>query len=152
MIGSYEIHVETARVAYDFKINRNITLVQGEGASGKTLLCKLITNAAVPGSNIKIATKPVVSLIVVTSEMFNMGFIEQNRHKNCIFFIDEADRFSHSKEFAQQIKRSNAYFVIFTRDPVDGLPCSVQEIYTIKDTQLVGRQQHKIFEKKYPQI
>ena len=42
MKGSYRVIVYNSRVRYDFTVNRNITVVQGASATGKTTLINLI--------------------------------------------------------------------------------------------------------------
>jgi len=44
-------------------------------------------------------------------------------------FIDEGNRFVHSKEFAKAIQKTDNYYVIVTREGVESLPHSVEEIY-----------------------
>ena len=42
MKGSYSISVQNNRIKYEFTIKRNITVVQGNSATGKTSLVDLI--------------------------------------------------------------------------------------------------------------
>lgn len=42
MKGRHHIVVETRRLKYEFDIKRNITIIQGESASGKTTLVSLL--------------------------------------------------------------------------------------------------------------
>ena len=42
MKGSYRIIVTNARLRYDFTIHRNITIVKGNSATGKTTLVEMI--------------------------------------------------------------------------------------------------------------
>ena len=42
MKGSYEISVQNNKVKYQFTIRRNITVIQGNSATGKTTLVDLI--------------------------------------------------------------------------------------------------------------
>ena len=49
--------------------------------------------------------------------------------KDSILFIDEGYRFVHSKEFAKAIQKTDNYYVIVTREGVESLPHSVEEIY-----------------------
>ena len=42
MTGSYEIVVSNVKVRYEFTIRRNITVVKGDSATGKTTLVEMI--------------------------------------------------------------------------------------------------------------
>ena len=42
MKGRHHIVVETRRLKYEFDIKRNITIIQGDSASGKTTLVSLL--------------------------------------------------------------------------------------------------------------
>ena len=42
MKGSYSISVQNNRIKYEFTIKRNITVVQGNSATGKTSLVDMI--------------------------------------------------------------------------------------------------------------
>lgn len=43
MKGSYRIVVQNSKIRYDFEINRNITVIKGDSATGKTTLVELIS-------------------------------------------------------------------------------------------------------------
>ena len=54
--------------------------------------------------------------------------------KDCIVFIDEGNRFVHTKEFAGIIQKTDNYYVIVTREGLVNLPYSVEEIYGIRES------------------
>ena len=56
------------------------------------------------------------------------------RLKSCIFFIEEGQSFVVSDEFADIVKSSDGYFVIITRQNLDNLPYSTEEIYGIRSS------------------
>lgn len=58
--------------------------------------------------------------------------------KNSIIFIDEGNKFVSSVEFAEEVKRSDNYFVIITRETLETLPYSVDEIYGIRNSGKYG--------------
>ena len=59
MKGSYSISVQNNRVKYEFTIKRNITVVQGNSATGKTSLVDLIREYQLngPDSGINLSCK-----------------------------------------------------------------------------------------------
>ena len=58
--------------------------------------------------------------------------------KNSIIFIDEGNKFVSSVEFAEEVKKSDNYFVIITRETLETLPYSVDEIYGIRNSGKYG--------------
>ena len=42
MKGKYRIIVENKKIRYDFEIKRNITIIKGDSATGKTTLADMI--------------------------------------------------------------------------------------------------------------
>ena len=44
MIGAYEVIVRSRRLQYKFTINRNITILRGDSATGKTTLIDMISS------------------------------------------------------------------------------------------------------------
>lgn len=50
----------------------------------------------------------------------------------CIIFIDEGASFLQSIEFTRMVKGSDNYFVLVTRDSLEQLPYSIEEIYGMR--------------------
>jgi len=51
MKGSYRVVVSNRKVRYDFIIRRNITIIKGDSATGKTTLVELIREHYESGEN-----------------------------------------------------------------------------------------------------
>ena len=100
MKGKHKIVVKNNRLHYEFEIKRNITIIKGDSATGKTTLINMIRQFA------------------------NLGNASGN-----IIFIDEENQFIRQQEFAELVKTSDNYFVIITRENLYNLPYSVEEIY-----------------------
>ena len=58
--------------------------------------------------------------------------------KNSIVFMDEGSSFVESEEFAVLVKGSSKYFVIVTRENLEMLSVSVEEVYGIKSSGKYG--------------
>ena len=58
--------------------------------------------------------------------------------KNSIIYIYEGNKFVSSVEFAEEVKKSDNYFVIITRETLETLPYSVDEIYGIRNSGKYG--------------
>ena len=131
MKGSYEVIVKNRRIQYKFTVNRNITILKGDSATGKTTLIEMIQafqqNKESSGISLS-CKKPCVVL-----DSNNWQLILQNT-KESIVFIDEGNSFVTSKDFADAVKNSTNYYVIATRNNLFNLPYSIQEVYGIKNT------------------
>lgn len=128
MKGKYHIVVQNNRLRYEFDIRRNITIIRGDSATGKTTLIDMLESAAALGesSGIEvICEKPCRTL-----RGNDWNFILPNLHDQ-ILFLDEESRFIKTKEFAAAVKESDNYYVIITREDLPNLPYSVDEIYGI---------------------
>ncbi len=128
MRGQYHIVVQNNRIRYELNIRRNITIIQGDSATGKTTLVNLIEQAATlgEGSGIDVICKcPCRTLRGNDWQLILAGTHEH------IIFIDEENIFIKSIEFARMVKESDNYFVIVTRESLPNLPYSVEEIYGI---------------------
>ena len=131
MKGKYEVIVQNARLQYKFTIERNITILRGDSATGKTTLIDMIAayqqNGVSSGVTIH-CDKPCVVLTALYWQE-TLGHI-----RDSIVFIDEGDPFIKSKNFAKAIQNTNNYYVIATRATLPMLPYSVEEVYGIKNT------------------
>lgn len=131
MKGSHHIIIESARLRYEFDIKRNITIIQGDSATGKTTLIELLSDYRNGRKN-----GPVRIEADVPCEVF-AGAGDRWREmltliEDSIVFIDEENRFIRSKEFAEAVKNSTNYFVLITRESLPALPYSINEIYGIR--------------------
>lgn len=131
MKGSYDVQISMARVQFKFTLTRNITVIKGKSATGKTTLIDLIAEyeADGPDSGVTLSSpKPCVALSgrdwAAKLSMTHDSFV----------FIDEGNAFVRSKEFASAVKESDNYYVLATREPLPCLPYSVEEIYELVNT------------------
>lgn len=130
MIGSYDICVKNARLQYKFTVKRNITILRGDSATGKTTLIDMIASYQMNGKSSGVSVNCEKNCVVLTA--FNWK-INLNSIKDSIVFIDEQDKFVSSKDFAECVKNSDNYYVIATRNNLSNLPYSINEIYGIKN-------------------
>ena len=119
MKGKYEVIVQNRRLQYKFTINRNITILRGDSATGKTTLIDMIAayqqNGAASGITIRCQKDCTVLTGLRWQE--NISLIHDS-----IVFIDEGDAFVLSADFARAIKNSDNYYVIATRSSLFHLP------------------------------
>ena len=128
MKGSYEIIVRNNRLRYKFTIHRNITILRGNSATGKTTLIEMIKSYLSDGLESGIEVLCDRKCVVLERGNWERDFNE------CIVFIDEGNGFIKTTEFAEMVKNSNNYYVIATRENLFNLPYSIEEIYGIRNT------------------
>ena len=131
MKGKYSVFVQNNRLRYEFTISRNITIIRGDSATGKTTLLDLLNAYDRDGESSGVLVKCDVPCVVIGGQRWeeNLQFIH-----NSIVFIDECNRFIKSEDFAVRVKESDNYFVIVTRDDLPNLPYSGKEIYGIRES------------------
>ncbi len=128
MKGKYHIIVQNSRVKFEFDIKRNITIVRGDSATGKTTLVSLIDTYDRLGADSGIEISCEKRCLTVNNSNWESVL---NSVSKCIIFIDEENTFVKSDDFARKIKETDNYYVIITRENLPNLPYSVEEIYGI---------------------
>lgn len=135
MLGRYHIIVQSRYMKYEFEIKRNITILQGNSATGKTTLVDMIRENVLNGMDSGISISCDVKCRVIDGNTWQEQLATI---QNSIVFIDEGNRFVESKVFAEEVKKGKNYYVIVTRKSLENLPYSVDEIYGIKSSGRYG--------------
>ena len=128
----YNITVENKRLKYQFEIKRNITVVRGDSATGKTTLIEMLQNFQRAGENSGITITSGCPLVVASEDDWQYR-IEKN--PGSIIFVDEGNHFVVTEEFASAVQKSDNYFVLVLRDNLPNLPYSCEEIYGIRTSE-----------------
>ncbi len=130
MKGKYEVVVKSRRIQYRFSVIRNITILRGDSATGKTTLIDMIAAYQENGeaSGVAVSCEKQCTVLMGIRWQENLQLIHDS-----IIFIDEGDKFVTSEDFARTIKNTDNYYVIATRASLFNLPYSVKEIYGIKN-------------------
>ena len=148
MKGKHHIILETKRIRYEFDIKRNITVIQGDSATGKTTLIGLLAEYARFDETTGIRLQSDVPCVVYGD---SLGRWEDDiaSVSNSIVFIDEGHSFIKSKDFARIVGSTSNYYVLVTREPLVELPYSINEIYGIRTS---GKYHYpeKIYQEFYP--
>ncbi|HIV38649.1 MAG TPA: translation initiation factor 2 [Candidatus Blautia stercorigallinarum] len=148
MKGKYKIIINNNRLHYEFEIKRNITIIRGDSATGKTTLINMLRQAENLGASSGIDVVCEVPCRVL--EGANWKLILENSSKT-IFFTDEENAFIDTEEFAAAVRNSDNYYVLITRENLYTLPYSVEEIYGIHssgkyhDTRRIYNQMYQIY-------
>lgn len=131
MKGSYQISVANGRVKYVFLIRRNLTIIRGNSATGKTTLVEMIREYYESGesSGITLQCKRVCRVLSGRDWKILLDATHES-----IVFIDEDNDFVFTNEFSEAVRNSDNYYVIVTRESLPNLPYSVDEIYGIRNS------------------
>lgn len=129
MKGKYHIIVSNEKVKYEFDIRRNITIIKGDSATGKTTLVEMIREYYESGENSGVLLRCDRECRVLSGRDWKVIL---QATEGCIIFIDEENDFLPTDEFARSVQGSDNYFVIVTREGLPNLPYSIDEIYGIR--------------------
>lgn len=130
MTGKYELELYNNRVHYYLEIKRNITIIQGNSATGKSEFIRLLAahNANPQSSGIVLNCERTCTVLTAEDWQSRIAGYSQR-----ILFMDEDALFVKTQAFAEAVLHSDNYFVIITRDELPQLPYSIEEIYTMHD-------------------
>lgn len=135
MKGKYLIMIKNNVLQYQFEIRRNITIIKGDSATGKTTLIDMIREYYENGEQSGITLSCEKTCAVLEGRQWKV--LLENIHDS-IVFIDEGNQFITTDEFASALKKSDNYYVIVTREGLPNLPYSVEEIYGIRTSGKYG--------------
>lgn len=135
MRGTHRVIVQNKRIRYDFEIKRNITLIRGDSATGKTALVDMIREHYENGSASAVELVCDKECAVLEGRTW---FGQLSMMKDSIVFIDEGNDFVMNNDFAAAIQDTDNYYVIVSREGIPSLPYSVDEIYGIRDSGKYG--------------
>ncbi len=135
MRGKHRVIVSTKRLKYDFEIRRNLTIIRGDSATGKTTLVDLIQEYVnnPPATPVDLTSDK--KCYVLEGALWKGQLTEIT---DSIVFIDEGNDFIKTEEFAGVIQKTDNYYVIVTRESLSTLPYSVEEIYGIRTSGKYG--------------
>ncbi len=131
MKGKYKVVVDNKKIHYEFEIKRNITILKGNSATGKTALIELIGEYYENGSSTGTTVTCEKECVVLAGRRWRHDL---NHIHDSIVFIDEWNSFLNDNEFADRIQDTDNYYVIATRMGLPNLPYSVEEVYGVRES------------------
>ena len=144
MRGTYEVKVSNVNVSFTLELERNITILSGDSATGKTTLIEMLRDFEESGrsSGVTVHCKSPCRVLTNADWEYRLNGI-----RDSIVFLDEGNAFVKSEAFARAIQNSSNYYVIVTRESLHQLPYSVNAILKLKTTGRRG----KTYVRAYPQ-
>lgn len=135
MRGTHRVVVQNKRIRYDFEVKRNITVIRGDSATGKTALVDMIREHYENGEASAVELTCDRECAVLEGRSWAVQLAQM---KDSIVFIDEGNEFVMSDGFSAAIQNTDNYYVIVTRESIESLPYSVEEIYGIRNSGKYG--------------
>ena len=113
MKGKHRIIVSTKRLKYDFEIRRNLTVIRGDSATGKTTLVDMIREYVNNPSGTPVELTCDKKCYVLEGSLWKE---QLSAMQDSIVFIDEVNEFIKTVEFADTIQKTDNYYVIVSRE------------------------------------
>lgn len=133
MKGKFHFRVESDNLLFEFDIKRNITILQGYSASGKTTLLEILLQYLRNGESSGYSVETDANYYVFMQEpTLGTWHDELEKLHDTIIFVEENNQFVMSRDFAGYVGRSGNYFVIVNRPSIGCLSYSTKEIYTLQ--------------------
>ncbi|WP_072374579.1 hypothetical protein [Thermophilibacter mediterraneus] len=146
MRGRHDIVVRNNRVQFTLSVRRNITILRGDSATGKTTLIEMISDFEAQGTASGVELRCDVPCTVLSGARWKRDLEGISGY---VVFIDEGNEWVSSRDFRDAIEGSDNYYVIATRERLDCLPYSVEEVYRLKNTTSVRSSQRYRDAKRY---
>mgnify|MGYP000576494942 FL=1 len=127
MKGKHSIVVRNRRVQFALELERNITVIRGDSATGKTTMLGMLRDYEELGAQSGVTVQCDKPCRTLTSRDWES---QLSRMKDSIVFVDEGNAFVSSRAFAQAICGSSNYYVLITRESLYQLPYSVEAVLT----------------------
>lgn len=134
MKGVKRFVVKARNVTYDITLRRNITYVIGDSATGKTYLRSLLWEYVKNPESSGISVDANCKVETMYNEKHWEYYITHS--DDTVFVLDEDASFVETERFAEIVKHSSNYFLLFQRKPLVTLPCAVSEVYQLTGSKL----------------
>ena len=148
MKGTHRVIIQNKRIRYDFELKRNLTILRGDSATGKTTLIDMVREYINnrESDSIELICDKQCFVIEGATWKGQLSVITDS-----IVFVDEGNSFVFSDDFSETIQQTDNYYVIVSREGLPNLPYSVTEIYGIRTSGKYGglRQHYNEFYRIY---
>ena len=134
MKGIHKVVVGTKYLKYEFELRRNLTIIRGDSATGKTTLVDMIRTHMNDGESGPVTLNCDKRCYVVEGNLWKG---QLDNIQDGIVFIDEGNEFVKTKDFARGLP---------------ALPYSVEEVYGIRTSGKYGtlKRSYHSFYRIYP--
>ena len=131
MKGKHKIEVRSKRIVFTIELERNITILRGDSATGKTTLVEMLSAYENYGRKSGITIVCDKTCRVLSGALWEAQLKDI---QDAIVFVDEGSTFVSSLDFARAIQKTDNYYVLVTREDLSTLAYSVNAILELKKT------------------
>ncbi|MBQ9008850.1 MAG: hypothetical protein IJ088_05910 [Clostridia bacterium] len=131
MKGAYTIRIHNRRVTFTLRLERNLTVICGSSATGKTTLVSYVSFYEDLGPQSGVTIESPRPCVVLRGKDWEDKL---SKTKESFVFIDEGNHFISSKDFAEAVQKSDNYFILMTREDLHQLPYSIHSILQLRKT------------------
>jgi AAA15 family ATPase/GTPase len=131
-------------VTFVLNIERNITVISGASATGKTTLVNSIAFYEELGDQSGVTIESPKECHVIRGKNWEELL---SKYKDSFIFIDEGNKYVISEDFAKTIRKTDNYYIFITRENLYQLPYSITSILELKKS--TSRFKHT-YNKTYP--
>ena len=128
MRGTVELVARNSRVQFKLVLRRNVTVLRGRSATGKSTLVRMVADYEEYGADSGVELRCPCPCTVLSGGRWRERL---EGVSGSVVFIDEGNAFLQTPEFGEAAARTDNYFVIANREPLRALPYSVDEVYAI---------------------
>lgn len=139
MTGRHNLIISDINVEYNIVLDRQVTVLKGNSATGKSTLVRYFTGISKGDSSIHCNMRDKLEVIMefVANDIFKYRI---NNTHNKILIVDEDCKMVRTKEFAEIINNSDNYYIIISRDGnLKWLTYSVDSIYELQTDNKDGK-------------
>ena len=104
MKGKHKIEVRSKRIVFTIELERNITILRGDSATGKTTLIKMLSDYETYGRKSGVTVVCDKTCRVLAGVYWET---QLNTIRDSIVFVDEGSTFVSSLDFARAFKRKD---------------------------------------------
>ena len=131
MKGSYTIRIHNRRVTFTLELKRNLTIISGDSATGKTTIVNYVSFYEELGAQSGVTIESPKPCVALRGKDWEDKI---NKTSNSFVFVDEGNHFIGTKEFAKAIEGTDNYYILITRENLNQLPYSVNSVLQLRKT------------------
>ena len=131
MTGRHRIIIRNRKVSFTIELERNITVIRGDSATGKTTLIRALEDYEELGAGSGVTINSDKPCVVLSGKGWMNRLAEV---KDSFVFCDEGNGFITSEDFAREIRNSDNYYILVTRESLFQLPYSVDAVLELRKT------------------
>lgn len=128
-----QLKITNPKVIFDLQLNRRVTVIRGESASGKTWMHEIVR------------TLDTVSFVDCERKVMVAPQVADGKEKETLslyagylFLIDEDTRYALDKRYADAVMENDIWVVITAREVIN-YPYSADEVYVLKTSGKIKR-------------